>query len=72
MRTRPALRALLTEAAPLLTLPLGVMRQLVGYYSDWRRSRDILSDPDELPARRATMRVPATLGGSSVRALRSR
>ena len=42
-----SLRSLLTEAAPLRRLPDGVIRQLVGYYGDWRRSRDILNDADE-------------------------
>lgn len=32
------------EAAPLGRLPVLVLRQLVGYYGDWRRSRDILND----------------------------
>jgi hypothetical protein len=36
--------ALLTEAVPLRRLPSTVIRQLVGYYGDWRRSRDILNE----------------------------
>lgn len=39
-----SLRSLLTEAAPIRSLPAGVVRQLVGYYGDWRRSRDILNE----------------------------
>jgi hypothetical protein len=42
-----SLRSLLTEAAPIRHLPASVVRQLVGYYGDWRRSRDILSDAGE-------------------------
>ncbi len=42
-----SLRALLTEAAPIRHLPAGVIRQLVGYYGDWRHSRDILNDAGE-------------------------
>ncbi|MBS1913318.1 MAG: hypothetical protein JST22_15120 [Bacteroidetes bacterium] len=41
---RGSLRSLLTESAPLRRLPVTVVRQLVGYYGDWRRSRDILND----------------------------
>jgi hypothetical protein len=42
-----SLRSLLTEAAPIFRLPPRVLQQLVGYYGDWRRSRDILNDADE-------------------------
>jgi len=42
-----SLRSLLTEADPIGRLPVGVVRQLVGYYGDWRRSRDILNNADE-------------------------
>jgi len=42
-----SLRSLLTEAAPIRHLPAGVVRQLVGYYGDWRHSRDILNDAGE-------------------------
>jgi hypothetical protein len=42
-----SLRSLLTAAAPIGRLPAGVIRQLVGYYGDWRLSRDILNDIDE-------------------------
>lgn len=42
-----SLRSLLTEATPIRRLPAGVVRQLVGYYGDWRRSRDILNDAGE-------------------------
>jgi len=42
-----SLRSLLTEAAPIRRLPVSVVKQLVGYYGDWRRSRDILNDADE-------------------------
>jgi hypothetical protein len=45
-----SLRSLLTEAAPIRHLPASVVRQLVGYYGDWRRSRDILNDADEQSA----------------------
>jgi hypothetical protein len=44
-----SLRSLLTESAPLRQLPVGVVRQLVGYYGDWRRSRDILNDAASEP-----------------------
>ncbi|MEP7218267.1 MAG: hypothetical protein ABI876_05095 [Bacteroidota bacterium] len=49
MKKNPSssLRSLLTEATPLRRLPAGVVRQLVGYYGDWRRSRDILNEADE-------------------------
>lgn len=39
--------ALLTETAPLRRLPTTVIRQLVRYYGDWRRSRDILNEVTE-------------------------
>lgn len=42
-----SLRSMLTEATPILSLPAVVIQQLVGYYGDWRRSRDILNDADE-------------------------
>jgi hypothetical protein len=42
-----SLRSLLTEAAPIRRLPASVVRQLVGYYGDWRHSRDILSEAGE-------------------------
>jgi hypothetical protein len=42
-----SLRSLLTEAAPIRHLPASVVRQLVGYYGDWRRSRDILNAAGE-------------------------
>ena len=45
-----SLRSLLTEAAPILVLPENVLQQLVGYYGDWRRSRDILNETAEAPA----------------------
>jgi hypothetical protein len=49
--SRPSsLRSLLTEAAPILVLPPHVLQQLVGYYGDWRRSRDILNETAEATA----------------------
>jgi hypothetical protein len=42
-----SLRSMLTESTPILSLPAVVIQQLVGYYGDWRRSRDILNDADE-------------------------
>ena len=45
-----SLRSLLTETAPILILPQHVLQQLVGYYGDWRRSRDILNEAAEAPA----------------------
>lgn len=40
---RSSLRSLLIEAATF-RLSATVVRQLVGYYGDWRRSRDVLPD----------------------------
>lgn len=61
-----SLRSLLTEAAPIRYLPAGVVRQLVGYYGDWRRSRDILNDADETAASSHLSRLFKTsLSGSS-------
>lgn len=45
-----SLRSMLTESAPIRHLPVGVVRQLVGYYRDWRRSSDILNDADDTAA----------------------
>jgi|GEM_PF-1881398 len=50
-RITAPLRSLMREAAPLGRLPVLVVRQLVGYYGDWRRSRDILNDADDGTAR---------------------
>ncbi|MBC8146137.1 MAG: hypothetical protein H7X80_11185 [bacterium] len=72
VRSRSTLRTLLTDAAPSLALPNGVMRQLVGYYVDWRRSRDILSDPDELNIRSSAPPTREILGASGLRSLRRR
>jgi hypothetical protein len=66
------LGALLTEAAPAFALPGVAMRQLVAYYSDWRRSRDILSDPDEPRERRGVPRFAETLTTNALRPLRPR
>lgn len=71
-RSRVTLRTLLTEAAPVVALSTIAMRQLVAYYSDWRRSRDILSDPDELSERRAMPRVSEILTSNGLRSLRLR
>ncbi len=40
------LRSFVRETIPDFRLPMYVVRQLVGYYGDWRRSRDILNDID--------------------------
>lgn len=45
-----SLRSILTEAAPILVLPPRVLQQLVGYYRDWRLSRDIFSETAETSA----------------------
>jgi hypothetical protein len=72
IRSRSTLRTLLTGATPSLALPTGAMRQLVGYYVDWRRSRDILNDPDEPHARRGATRTRELLDASGRRSLRNR
>ena len=61
-----SLRSMLTESAPIRHLPAGVVRQLVGYYRDWRRSRDILNDADDTTAssRRLRLLTLPTLSGS--------
>jgi hypothetical protein len=64
---RRSLRTLLTEAAPIFALPSAALRQLVGYYDDWRRSRDILNDPDEPPRRRAPRPAAGAHALSSLR-----
>lgn len=46
-RISAPLASLLREAAPLGRIPILVARQLVSYYGDWRRSRDILNDADD-------------------------
>jgi hypothetical protein len=47
------LRALLSDGqAPAFRLPTIVLRQFVGYYGDWRRSRDILNSVDDTSPRR--------------------
>jgi hypothetical protein len=71
-RSRSTLRRLLTEAAPAFALPSIAMRQLVAYYSDWRRSRDILNDPDEPRERLGTPRVSKILSTHGMRSLRPR
>jgi hypothetical protein len=71
-RSRSTLRALLVEAAPILALSTVAMRQLIGYYSDWRRSRDILSDPDEPRHRRHGLRVPEISTTNGLRPIRLR
>jgi hypothetical protein len=71
-RQRLTLRTLLTEAAPILAPSTAVMRQLVGYYSDWRRSRDILSDPDEGRDRRRIPHLSEILSTNGLRTLRLR
>lgn len=43
------LRLVLAESSPLRRFPIRVLRQLVGYYGDWRRSRDILGEADDTP-----------------------
>ncbi len=62
-----SLRSMLTESAPIRPLPMGVVRQLVGYYRDWRQSRDILNDADDamLSSRRPRLFKLSTLSGSS-------
>ena len=45
-----SLRSILTEAAPILVLPPRVLQQLVGYYRDWRLSRDIFNEAAETSA----------------------
>ena len=44
------LRSLLTETTPMRGLPSRVIQQLVRYYGDWRRSRDLISRLDESAA----------------------
>ena len=70
-RSKPTLRTLLTDAGPAFALPSAVMRQLVGYYTDWRRSRDILSDPDE-PRTRRRIVLPEIARTNGLRSLRLR
>jgi hypothetical protein len=65
-----SLRSLLTETAPILVLPPRVLQQLVGYYGDWRRSRDILNEAaDESPS--AERRHPGSPRAGTFRINRS-
>jgi hypothetical protein len=63
-----SLRSLLTASEPIRRLPVGVVRQLVGYYGDWRRSRDIMNNVDEAAASHSIPRLlmpKASMPGSS-------
>jgi hypothetical protein len=63
-----SLRFVLTASTPLRGLPSSAIRQLIGYYGDWRRSRDILNAVDEAAGARSYPEVflsPASLPGSS-------
>ncbi len=44
---RSLLLSLLTGSAPVRRLPARVVQQLVGYYGDFRRSRDIMNELDD-------------------------
>lgn len=64
--TSLTLRSLLTEAAPMRGLPTRVIQQLVRYYGDWRRSRDLISNLDEISnAAQPVVRKNSSSGASS-------
>ncbi len=52
---------MLTEAAPIRSLPTGVIHQLVRYYGDWRRSRDLLNVLNDAEESTGSETVPVFL-----------